>query len=118
MSVVWSDNELMWRSSGMLQSEWHALRHNAIVYCLSKFATVARVPHRVECGSDPDSRARPWDLTQLHWKGQGPHYLDVTVTHPLSISSTWSSIHNGMECFDQGEKSKRQKYSGMIGNIE
>ena len=93
-------------------------RHNAIVSYLSKFATVARVPHRVECGSDPDSRARPGDLTLLHWKGQGPHYLDVTITHPLSISSTWSSIHNGMECFDEVEKSKRQKYSGMIGNIE
>ena len=38
-----------------------------------------------------------------------------TITHPLSISSTWSSIHNGMECFDEVEKSKR---SGMIGNIE
>ena len=60
MSVVWSDDELIWRSSGMLQSEW---RHNAIVSYLSKFATVARVPHRDECGSDPDSRARPGDLT-------------------------------------------------------
>ena len=87
-------------------------RHNAIVSYLSKFATVARVPHRVECGSDPDSRARPGDLTLLHWKGQGPHYLDVTITQPQSISSTWSSIHNGMECFDGVERSKRQKYSG------
>ena len=48
-------------------------RHNAIVSYLSKFATVAGVPYRVECGSDPDSLARPGDLILLHC------YLVVTM---------------------------------------
>ena len=51
----------------------------------------------------------------LHCK---PSLASGSVWHTLSISSTWSSIHNGMEGFDELEKSKRQKYSGMVGNNE
>ena len=64
---------------------------------MAKFIKAAGLPVIVDRAVGLEPRLRPGDITLPRWQGVSPLYVDITISHPLALSTHWNLMHTAME---------------------